>query len=272
MEDLPRLLHLGKHPDTGAPLNWDFDVEPHLMITGGAGMGKTTLCRRLVGEALDVVDWYKAQGRRSKVIILDPKGGLGYRRYASRCQIIKSNWQLTNANEVWMALFAGLWKEYEYRMDLIAAVNAQDWDVDEWKGGGLGPMFVVLEEVQALMSVMVRDEEPDAKGVMKNVGAAHIAECQNELIAAASLFRGAGIRLIVISQAAHDVYIPVRAKLSMPAKIVMGTTISSGQFMAAFGESMPGDFLYYGGRGRGLSLLNGFTHPIVFPRPDERSE
>lgn len=239
------------------PVAWEWWLEPNVLVSGGAGFGKTFLTRHLLSQAEPL----SRDGEGGGLLIFDPKR-LGFRDWQDRlCHPVwMCDFRLTEVYPLWQDFSRYLWELYDARMDYIEKLGR--FDIDEFLGAGMAPVFVILEELQAVFSVMERDTVPDGKGGMKNVGKARVQECQQDLVAMTALFRAAGIRLVLISQSLNSDIIPTKCKLSCPAKLVFGATVADGDFYATFGDHSPKDYRFRGGVGIALGQFGGIVHEL----------
>jgi hypothetical protein len=241
------------------PVEWRWWNEPNLLVSGGAGFGKTFLTQHVVAQAEPL----SKDGGGGGLLILDPKR-LGYRSMDESGRLLHPVWKcdfrLTGVYPLWQDFSRYLWDLYDIRMDYIEKLGRHD--IDEFLGAGMAPVFVILEELQAVFSVMERDMVLDAKGGIRNVGKDRVKECQQDLVAMTALFRASGIRLVLISQSLNSDIIPTKCKLSCPAKLVFGATVADGDFMATFGDHSPKDFRFRGGVGIALGQFDGIVHEL----------
>ena len=72
-----------------------------------------------------------------------------------------SDFRLSDCYGLWTSDFSPyLWELYVSRMGYIERLG--DNRIDEYRGAGLAPVYVVVEELNAMFSVMERDFELDA--------------------------------------------------------------------------------------------------------------
>ncbi|MBN1434267.1 hypothetical protein JW921_05860, partial [Candidatus Fermentibacterales bacterium] len=135
---------------------WDVAKDPGLCCIAPVGSGKSYLAKSLLRQSL-------AKGWDA--VIFDPKR-LAYREFASQLahEPWLCDWTLSDVYEQFTDMCLGyLFPEYRRRMELIESLG--DPSIDEYRATGqLKPMLVVMDELQAMMTVLAFRTETDDKG------------------------------------------------------------------------------------------------------------
>lgn len=239
------VIPIGRDRNSGEPVAWSLATEPAVLISGGAGLGKTFLTKKIMRSYLQSAI---RAGRSGGLLVFDPKR-LGYREFSPHLMrpAWVSDFELRDVGELWnQQVSPFVWKLYRDRMEYIESLGNPA--IDEYRGAGLAPVLFVIEEIQATTCRMNKED---------------LKLFQADLVGMSALFRGSGIVLLLLSQSLNAEIIPTRVKLNAPAKVVLGYSVPQGDFVAAFGTNPPKGYDFIGGRGHCLGQFGGEVREIV---------
>jgi hypothetical protein len=250
VETVDTRLYLGTSPLTGRGMWWDVAKDPGMVLIAPVGSGKSFLAQSLVDQSLAKA-WDAA--------VFDPKR-MAYRRYfeALTHEPWLCDWTLSDVYEQFTDMSLGyLFPEYRRRMELIESLG--DPAIDEYRATGqIKPLLVVMDELQAMMTVLAFRTETDDKGKKVKVGRGMVEECQGLLASMLALFRASGIVPVLIAQTGNTNILPSEVKNNAPAKVQLGNTITDSQWLSLFGDTPPSGMpRFVGGVGKGVCQLAG---------------
>jgi hypothetical protein len=223
-----------------APLYWHPEYQPHLMIAGQSGGGKSWF----LDAALDKI--LQDPASLDLVSISDPKGStFGHLADHPRVARLVSPYTMGDCYSTAMAFCDEQERDMEVRKAQIAIVGGR---MPDYLKAGLPLHYWVREETNAEMCCMSSKERK---------------EYQERLIALAAITRSYGHAMVIVGQSLHSDLLPTLLKLNMGSVVIVGPRLSRGDYVAVFGEDPPKDYIYTGGRGRGLALLDSQITPIV---------
>lgn len=219
----PMLLPIGQRlgrsgADYGPEVAVDLEANPHMLVAGTTGSGKSVVLWAIVGGALRA-GW--------EVSIADgPKGGVDFAAFKDAC----SGWgdSLERAAEVTKAVYA----EGQKRKEALKRSGARRWH-DLPPADRPAPLMLVVDELTSLII-----PEPVPKGVPKdhplveeanerNLAKAEILSTLGKI---ARELRFVGISLVGATQKASvNTGIPTELRENMSARILLGLHPSEGQ-------------------------------------------
>ncbi len=187
-------FYLGE-TDEGKPLVVDFARNPHTLIAGGTGSGKSVLLHTIIGSMLSLV---KCKARRIDAILCDPKGvefseykghekSVVLHTYADIVEMLKL--QVRNMNLIYN----------EMKADGIRSIEEED-------------------PQKAYQTLIVIDEVADLMLMDKKLGV-----FEDLIIKLAQKSRAAGINLILATQRPSVDVITGMIKANFPARIACRT-------------------------------------------------
>lgn len=222
------------------PLHWHPEWQPHVMIAGQSGGGKSWFLDAMLGQVLG------DESSPDLVSISDPKAStFGHLAEHPRVARIVSPYTMGDCYKTAMEFCDLQEQDMEERKAKIAAFGGR---MPDYLKAGLPLHYWVREETNAEMCCMSSKERK---------------EYQDRLIALAAITRSYGQAMVIVGQSLHSELLPTLLKLNMGSVVIVGPRLSRGDYTAVFGEDMPSDFIYTGGRGRGLALLDSAITPIV---------
>lgn len=213
------------------PLFTDFNENPHMLITGTTGSGKSVTVTTLILHAL-LGGW--------KLVILDPvKSGADFAYFAP--------WTETNGFALSIHSTAEVTEwiqdEFERRRSIIRRHLARNWT--ELPPGTIQPLMVVFDEVStALAQLPVPSGGDSDDPVIMELRASNAkrAKVQALLLQLLQSARFSGIFLVLVTQTANNnTGIPPSMRNLMSGRIMMGVSPTEEQqkFSLANPKSVP---------------------------------
>lgn len=245
IQAVPRLLSADPSgvadsvPLTGS-LSWRFAKNPHMLIAGGTGGGKSTFIYYLVSEFLRLGD---SSGGAGEVYICDPKNA----ELASLSHVFGSD--RVGVTPAQIAKVVRLCREemdrrYKYMQDPARF----HFGADAFSYG-LNPVFLVFDEVAAFKAAADKKTFDEVWGNL------------TQLVLKA---RAANVFVILALQQPRADSISTDIRDNLGARVSLGTLSADGYRMA-FGCSV--DALPIEERGTGYVMLDGWEAPKPFKAP-----
>lgn len=245
IQAVPRLLSADPSgvadsiPLTGS-LSWRFAKNPHMLIAGGTGGGKSTFIYYLISEALRLGD---SSGGAGEVYICDPKNA----ELASLSHVFGSD--RVGVTPAQIAKVVRLCREemdrrYQYMQD----PSRFSFGADAFSYG-LNPVFLVFDEVAAFKAAA---DKKTFEEVWDNL---------TQLVLKA---RAANVFVILALQQPRAESVSTDIRDNLGARVSLGTLSSEGYRMA-FGCSV--DAMPIEERGTGYVMLDGWEAPKPFKAP-----
>lgn len=123
-------------------LYWDYDSDPHMIIGGGTGGGKTTLLRAIIGSLAKVGVVDICDPKRADFVTMPELPAFNGRVAFEKNDIV---FKIENALVIMMARYDFMRKERE---------RLKDKDFRKYYEYGLEPYFFVCDEYNALMAML----------------------------------------------------------------------------------------------------------------------
>ncbi|HEN0407593.1 TPA: cell division protein FtsK [Streptococcus agalactiae] len=123
-------------------LYWDYDSDPHMIIGGGTGGGKTTLLRAIIGSLATVGVVDICDPKRADFVTMPELSAFSGRVAFDKDDIVA---KIQNALVIMMARYDFMRKERE---------RLKDKDFRKYYEYGLEPYFFVCDEYNALMAML----------------------------------------------------------------------------------------------------------------------
>lgn len=232
-DDLEHYVYIG-YGDT-APIVWKFDVDPHLLLVGTTGSGKSTFVRQLISQVPEEWDLRICDGKYVEFTALER---LGYPVAASK--------------EEFVEFVDDAQKEVDRRFHMLRQEGK-----NEYTQLGLQPVFLLIDEFIFLIEELSMKKE-DGKTEKDRVF--------DKLRDIALRGRAAGVFLILVFQRPDASYLPTVIRDNMMAKVVLKG--SKTAFEMAYGDEGKG--LEPLDTGQGYVRFSG--HPEVFHFPNYELE
>ena len=188
---------------------WDFRKEPHLLISGGTGGGKSVLLFILILALAKIGNLYICDPKRADLANLERYEVFNGQVYFEVSDIVKCvihAWKIMN-------------QRYDYMRQ--SPQNKMGLDYSDY---GMKPTFVIIDEVGAMTS--------ELEGMR---GSRLAAEYLNALQQIAQKGRQAGVFLILSLQKAGVDAVPSNIRDQLMKRITVGVLSSTG-YSIAFGE------------------------------------
>lgn len=217
-------------------IEWEFDSQPHMLIAGGTGGGKTYFILTLIKALLS----YGAELK-----ILDPKNA----DLADLESVVKTGTVFSQKNGIKMSLNKAR-KEMEQRsIDMKHAIGYKTGG--NYASVGMKPYFVVFDEYVAFMEMLDRKERDEVLEDMKQI---------------TMLGRQAGVFLILANQRPDAKYLADGIRDQFNFRVALGRNSMTGYSMM-FGD-VDNSFVNRNIKGRGYadtgdSIITEFYTPLV---------
>lgn len=253
---------LGHDVENGEPVVLDFHLDNNIGVFGAVGLGKSHLVRKVVEHWVRVVQpFYASYGMAAPLVVYDPKLGWGYERYRSHIsEFLICDAKLDGVYDLFIKADALAWHYYERNAAAIGRAHAADISIDEYLAACVPPVLFIWEELHATFtSIRLRGTGrllPPDGGPAKD-GKACFDYAQGLLERQLCLARGMGLKQVIVAQSPISNVIKSEIKQNLSGKLIFGTWLTAGNEQSVFGDALPKDFSFRGGRGRAVALLGG---------------
>lgn len=218
--------------------------DPHTLVAGGTGSGKTVLVQTML---LDMAATNPSS--KLKIIILDPKGGIDF---GPICQLPHMAGPIVSEMEEGMRTLNQLADEMDRRYELLRSVGAKNIQRYNAK---------VRPEQQLPVLFLVHDELPDW------MQSPDYAKCLGTVVTRlATKARASGIYLILIAQRPDKDVIPMQIRENLGNRLVLKLPALSSEI--ALGEKGAENLL---GKGHLAAKLGGTISYAQAPFVDEEN-
>jgi len=252
---------LGHDVENGEPVVLDLHLDNNIGVFGAVGLGKSHLVRKVVEHWVRVVQpFYAFYGMTAPLVVYDPKLGWGYERYRSHIsEFLVCDAKLDGVYDLFLEADSLAWNYYERNAAAIGRAHASNVLIDEYMAACVPPVLFIWEELHATFtSIRLRGSgRAETHGGPAKDGKACFDYAQGLLERQLCLARGMGLKQVVVAQSPVSNVIKSEIKQNLSGKLIFGTWLTAGNEQSVFGDALPRDFSFRGGRGRAVALLGG---------------
>lgn len=241
---------VGVKEEDGKPLLLDPFEQPHSLIAGSTGSGKSVLMQNLI---LSIAT--SRSPSESKIFLIDPKSGVDYMALQSLPHILAGSGGVIDKQEASLQIFAAAVDEMENRLQLMKKASLE-------LKKGIPNILAYREHTGQSMPTwwMIHDEFAD--WMQTDSYKEEIPELVNRLGVKA---RAAGIFLVFAAQRPDKDVFPMQLRAQLLNRLVLKVD-GPGTSEIALGEKIPlaSQLL---GKGHMLAKVAGFNAPIFVQVP-----
>lgn len=213
--------------------NWEYDQDPHCIIAGSTGSGKTYFLNYIICNLVY---------QKAEIYFIDPK----------RADVLAIGKVVNNKVACYEDEIIKMLEEIKQKMDermiLIEKVNKTN---ATYRDLGLCPLFLVFDEVAAVKAMFKKENREKMDNLLKNV---------------VMMGRSIGVQVILVMQQPNAEVIPTAIRDNMGFRVYFGTPKTEVRNMI-FGANLELMTISKNERGVGYFSLRG-SEPYLYYSPN----